>query len=170
MTFTKKQPKPEKIQAVADLREVLASNTLILTDYQGLDVKSLSNLRRKLREAGCGYVVVKNTLFDLAANDLPAKSLTEGLAGPTAIVHTNEDPVAAAKTLQEFAKGPKTVKSRPDWWMGRFTTPNRWRLFRRFHRSRNFMRWWSEDSRARLRGWSALCISSWGSSCLHCRQ
>ncbi len=110
MTYTKKQPKPEKVQAVADLREVLLSGSLILTDYQGLDVKSLSNLRRKLREAGSGYTVVKNTLFELAAADLPAKALTEELAGPTAIVHTNDDPVAAAKVLQEFLKGPKAIK------------------------------------------------------------
>jgi len=110
LTYTKKDPKAEKIQAVSDLSKILDSSTIILTDFQGLDVKGISALRRKLREAGSGYVVVKNTLFDLAASDLPAKALTSDLAGPTAIVHTNEDPVAAAKALQDFMKGPKAIK------------------------------------------------------------
>jgi large subunit ribosomal protein L10 len=75
-----------------------------------LDVKSLFNMRRKLREAGSGYRVVKNNLFALAAKDTEAKPLIDGLAGPTAMVYTAEDPVATAKALQEFTKGAKAVK------------------------------------------------------------
>ena len=68
MPIGDKKPKAEKVQAVAELKEVLNVGTLILADYQGLDVKSITELRRKLREAGSGYKVVKNTLFDLAAD------------------------------------------------------------------------------------------------------
>jgi len=105
-----RQPRPEKVEAVGELKKVLASNVLILTDFQGLDVKGISNLRRKLREAGSGYRVVKNTLFTLAAADTPVQPLTEGLVGPTAIVYTDHDPVAAAKVLQDVGKATKTLR------------------------------------------------------------
>ena len=110
MSMREREPRAEKVQAVTELKEVLGVATVILTDYQGLDVKGISSLRKKLREAGSGYRVVKNTLFRLAAVDTPAEPLTTALAGPTAIVYTDTDPVAAAKTLQEFAKGAKHVK------------------------------------------------------------
>jgi len=87
---------------------MLSKSTIILTDYQGLDVKSLGRLRTKLRESGSGYKVVKNTLFRRASVGLPANALVD-LAGPTAIVYT-DDPVNAAKTLQEFTKGAKAIK------------------------------------------------------------
>lgn len=110
MPIVKKDPKPEKIQAVAELKEIIQGSTaVILTDYQGLDVKGLGRLRNRLRESGTGYKVVKNNLFALAAEDSPVFQLTEGLAGPTAMVYTADDPVEAAKALQEFAKGSKAA-------------------------------------------------------------
>lgn len=112
MPIGTREPRPEKVEAVAELKEVLSASTVILTDYQGLDVKGLSALRKKMREAGGGYIVVKNTLFKLAADDTASAPLCEGLAGPTAIAYTAADPVAAAKALQEFAKGLKAVKVR----------------------------------------------------------
>lgn len=105
-----REPRADKAAEVADLKEVLASGTIILTDYQGLGVKSISTMRKKLREAGSGYRIVKNSLFELAATGLDAEKLTEGLVGPTAIVYTNEDPVAAAKALQDFTKGAQAIK------------------------------------------------------------
>jgi large subunit ribosomal protein L10 len=105
-----RQPRPEKVQTVADLKEMLNVSTVILTDYQGLDMKGITSLRKKLRETGGGYRVVKNTLLTLAAADTPTSVLAEGLTGPTAIVYTDADPVAAAKALAEFSKGAKTVK------------------------------------------------------------
>ena len=104
------EPKPVKIETVAEIKELLANGTLILTDFQGQSAKSLAGLRGKLRESGVGYRVVKNTLFRLAAVDTAALPLVEGLVGPTAIVYTHGDPVAAAKALQDFAKGPKAIK------------------------------------------------------------
>ena len=109
MQIGDREPRPEKVEAVVRLREMLASGTLILTDYQGLDVKQISKLRRTLREGGSGFTVVKNTLLKLAAADSDAMPLTEGLMGPTAIVHTDDDPVAAAKALLSFGKEVKPV-------------------------------------------------------------
>lgn len=110
MAIGDRQPKPEKIEEVAELQQILNAGTLILTDFQGLDVKGISALRKKLREAGSGYRVVKNTLLTRAAADSAVKPLTEGLMGPTALVYTDDDPVAAAKALQEFAKASKILK------------------------------------------------------------
>ena len=105
-----REPRADKVAEVAELKDVLSAATIILTDYQGLNVKEISAVRRKLKEAGGGYRVVKNSLFELASAGLDAEKLAEGLVGPTAIVHTQDDPVAAAKALQEFAKGAHPIK------------------------------------------------------------
>lgn len=105
-----REPRADKAAEVAELREILGAGTVILTDYQGLDVKGITAMRRRLREAGSGYRIVKNSLFELAAVGSDAEKLTEGLAGPTAMVYTKDDPVSAAKALQEFAKGAHPVK------------------------------------------------------------
>lgn len=105
-----REPRADKVAEVAELKDVLSSGTVILTDYQGLDVKGITAVRKKLREAGSGYRVVKNSLFELAAVGLVAEKLTEGLVGPTAVVYTQDDPVAAAKALQEFSKGAHPMK------------------------------------------------------------
>jgi large subunit ribosomal protein L10 len=105
-----KEPRAEKVEAVARLKTALDVATVILADYQGLNVKEISDLRSKLREAGCGCTVVKNTLFRLAVTDTNAAPLAEGLAGPTAVVFTDDDPVGAAKVLQGFAKAVKPIK------------------------------------------------------------
>lgn len=104
-----KEPRPDKVQEVAEIRELLQMSTVILANYQGLDLKGLSELRKRLRESGGGFRVVKNTLFTLAATDTSAAPLCEGLAGPTAIAYSDADPVAAAKAVQEFTKGPKHI-------------------------------------------------------------
>ena len=105
-----REPRADKVAEVAELREVLSAGTVILTDYQGLDVKGISAVRKKLNEAGSGYRVVKNSLFELAVVGLEAETLAEGLVGPTAVVYSQEDPVGAAKALQEFAKGAHPIK------------------------------------------------------------
>jgi len=117
-----REPRADKVHEVAELKELLKADTIILTDYQGLDIKSLSSLRKKMREAGGGFRVVKNTLFALASADTPASALAEGLAGPTAIAYSS-DPVAAAKAIQEFTKGPKTLKVKSGVVEGRVFTP-----------------------------------------------
>lgn len=104
-----REPRADKVAEVAELKSILESGTVILTDYQGLNVKGITSVRKALREAGSGYRVVKNSLLELAASGSPAEKLTDGLVGPTALVYTREDPIAAAKALQEFARGPHPI-------------------------------------------------------------
>ena len=79
------------------------SKSAILTDYRGLDVAEVTELRDKLREAGVDYKVVKNTLAFLAAKEAGHEEIKDFLTGPTAIAFSVEDPVAPAKVLSEFA-------------------------------------------------------------------
>jgi len=93
----------QKKKAVAELKDKFdKSKTVILTDYRGLDVAEMTELRRQLRETGVDYKVVKNTLARIAARDLGMEFLDEYLVGPTAIAFS-EDPVAPAKVLCKFA-------------------------------------------------------------------
>lgn len=84
--------------------EFRASPNLYLTDFTGLNVLRMTELRRRLRSAGSRFVVVKNTLAQraLAANQIGA--LDEHLNGPTGLVLAGSDPVTAAKVLTEFAR------------------------------------------------------------------
>ena len=97
--------KQSKEALVAEFAEKLKeAKAAFLADYRGLDVDQANDLRNKLREAGVEYRVVKNTLLRLAAKDTGAACFDEYLSGPTAIAVANEDPVAPAKALVEFAK------------------------------------------------------------------
>lgn len=92
----------EKDQLVADLSaRMKGANALYFTDFTGLNVKRMTELRRRLRKAGVEYVVIKNTLALRAATDLGLAA--ERLHGPTGVVMST-DPVAAAKVLAEFAR------------------------------------------------------------------
>lgn len=76
----------------------------ILVDYKGLDVSQMTELRSKLREAGVYIEVVKNTLLTLASEGTDSALLKDLFKGPNAIVLSQEDPVAPAKILTDFAK------------------------------------------------------------------
>jgi large subunit ribosomal protein L10 len=94
--------RPEKEQLVVELKEKLGSaKALYYTDFTGLNVKSMTELRRRLRKQGVEYVVIKNTLALRAVNE--SGLVGERLRGPTGIV-VAKDPVAAAKVLSDFAK------------------------------------------------------------------
>ena len=83
---------------------VKGSPNIYVTDFAGLNVAKITDLRRRLRQAGARYVVVKNTLAQraLAANQV--KGLDDHLAGPTGLVLAGSDPLPAAKVLGQFAK------------------------------------------------------------------
>jgi large subunit ribosomal protein L10 len=92
----------EKEQLVNELREQIgAAKALYYTDFTGLNVKRMTDLRRKLRKAGVQYVVIKNTLALRAVNE--SGLVGERLRGPTGLVVAT-DPVEAAKILTDFAK------------------------------------------------------------------
>ncbi|MBN8222672.1 MAG: 50S ribosomal protein L10 [Spirochaetes bacterium] len=101
-------PSAEKTTLKEEYSAVLKNHpNFIVTQYQGLDVVAISNLRKKLREAGAKYTVVKNNVFSLAlkesgvAKDFPYDST---LKGPNAIAFTGADVPAVAKVLRDFAK------------------------------------------------------------------
>jgi len=92
----------EKEQLVTELRDKLtAAQSLYYTDFTGLNVKRMTELRRRLKRVGVEYVVIKNTLALRAVNE--SGLVGEPLKGPTGLV-VGKDPVAAARVLTEFAK------------------------------------------------------------------
>jgi len=94
----------EKQAAVAEIVESFNDSAgAVLTEYRGLTVKELQDLRRSLGEHA-DYAVVKNTLAKLAANEAGISGFDELLTGPTAIAFLNGDVVEAAKGLRDFAK------------------------------------------------------------------
>jgi len=100
-----------KTQVIEELSAKLATaKAAFLADYRGLTVDEVNELRGKLREAGVEYRVVKNTLLRLATKDTPFTCLDEYLKGPTAIAIAQEDPVAPAKVLSDFAKSSKVFE------------------------------------------------------------
>jgi large subunit ribosomal protein L10 len=104
-------PRPEKVAVVDEVRERLdATSAALLTEYRGLDVTAISDLRRALRQVGGEYKIYKNTLVRFAARDLGLE-LEELLTGPTAIAFITERPdgtpgdaVDVAKALRDFAR------------------------------------------------------------------
>jgi len=90
---------------VEELRERLErAPVLYLTDFTGLNVKSMTILRQKLKESGAEYLVGKNRLMLRAFQETELPDLAEALTGPTGIVFGYEDAVGPAKALSEFAK------------------------------------------------------------------
>ncbi|MDC3414653.1 50S ribosomal protein L10 [Aquibacillus sp. 3ASR75-11] len=80
------------------------SKSTILVDYRGLDVAEVTELRTQLREAGIDFKVYKNTMTRRAVEAAELSELSDTLVGPTAIAFSNEDVVAPAKILNNFAK------------------------------------------------------------------
>ena len=98
-------PRQDKVEAVDDFKERYArAEAVVLTEYRGLNVNQLGELRTKLRDAGAEYKVYKNTLATIAVRDLGIEELAEMLQGPTATVFAMGDAVAAAKALSDFSK------------------------------------------------------------------
>jgi large subunit ribosomal protein L10 len=94
----------EKKKIIEDLHEkFLRSKVVIITDYKGLQVDSLNDLRRQLRKAGVEYRVAKNTLLVRASQETDVALIQDSFKGPSAIALSYDDPVAPAKVLTQFA-------------------------------------------------------------------
>lgn len=94
----------EKGQVIVQLREMLQrSSVAIVAHYRGLTVAEMTELRRKFRNSGVEYQVVKNTLARLATQETEFASLKQFLSGPTSMA-VSSDVVAPAKVIMEFAK------------------------------------------------------------------
>ena len=95
----------EKQRIAEDLRDRFSKAAIIVvTDYKGLDVASMNDLRRKLRAEDIEFQVVKNTLLIRAAEDTDVAVIQEFFKGPSALALSQDDPVAPAKILTQFAK------------------------------------------------------------------
>jgi large subunit ribosomal protein L10 len=98
-------PTPQKVQAVADIREKLeGAEAVFLTEYRGLTVSAVQELRKSVRDSGGDYKVVKMTLTKLAAAEAGIDGMDDYLSGPTALAFADDDPVATAKALKDFSK------------------------------------------------------------------
>lgn len=95
----------EKTESVQELRERFNGvHTAVLTEYRGLTVRQLSDLRKQLKGAAAEYKVVKNRLARIAIKDSPLDGLGKHLTGPTGVAYTKKDPVPVAKALQAFLR------------------------------------------------------------------
>jgi large subunit ribosomal protein L10 len=104
--------RPDKAAAVAELTEEFRSSSgAVLTEYRGLTVKQLQELRRSLGE-NASYAVVKNTLTQIAVREAGVDGFDDLLTGPSAIAFIKGDPVEAAKGLRNFARAnpPLVIK------------------------------------------------------------
>ena len=94
----------QKQELVATLKDVFSTTALVVvTEYKGLSVAELTDLRRKMKAAGAHFQVTKNRLTKLALADTPCAGIMDLFTGPTAIAYSS-DPVAAAKISVEFSK------------------------------------------------------------------
>ncbi|MEK4131876.1 50S ribosomal protein L10 [Solibacillus sp. FSL W8-0474] len=96
------ETKKVQVQEIADKFSAAAS--IVVVDYRGLTVAQVTELRKQLREAGVEFKVYKNTLSRRAAETAGLEAINEFLTGPNAIAFSNEDVVAPAKIINEFAK------------------------------------------------------------------
>jgi large subunit ribosomal protein L10 len=103
-------PTQRKIDTIADLSDKLTRTQLALvTDYRGLTVAEISDLRKKLRETGAELIVAKNTLTLRAAKETGYDALEPLLSGPTALAFAYDDVSRTAKAINDFNKGPKKL-------------------------------------------------------------
>ncbi len=114
----------QKKELVERLAQQLAETEIsILVDYKGLDVLEVTELRAKLREAGAGMEVVKNTLLNLASKDTDSAVMADFFTGPNAIVMAPTDPVSPAKILTDFAKDHEKLEIKAGALSGKLLTP-----------------------------------------------
>ena len=115
--------RPDKTAAVAELTEDFRTATAtVLTEYRGLTVTSMKKLRRALG-ADTKYSVVKNTLTKIAAKDAGVDLSADLLAGPSAIAFIKGDPIAAAKSMRDFAKENPLLVIKGGIYEGKSITP-----------------------------------------------
>jgi large subunit ribosomal protein L10 len=114
----------DKVAAVAELADKFSSSAgVVLTEYRGLSVKALMQLRRSLGD-DASYAVSKNTLTTIAAREAGLDTIEEQLVGPTAIAFISGDPVVVAKGLRDFARTNPQLVIKGGVLDGKFMTPD----------------------------------------------
>lgn len=87
-----------------------AASSVVIVDYRGLTVEEVTNLRKQLRDANVEMKVIKNSILSRAAKQVGLEGLDEVFTGPTAVAFSNDDVVAPAKIINEFAKDAKALE------------------------------------------------------------
>jgi len=117
--------KQKKSAVVEELsKSIIGSTGVILTEYQGLSVAEISELRAKLRKQNCQYKVIKNTLAKIAFKGTELESFASNFSGPTAVVVQKGDPSISAKTVINFAKDHAKLKLMLGFLSGKVLTPS----------------------------------------------
>jgi len=107
-------PQPQKIQKVEQISESLQNaNGIFLTDFSGLSVEEITQLRREFRKADVAFLVVKNTLAKRSCEAIGMESMVPYLTGPTGLALAQGDPVAPVRVISEFLKKHKD-KEKPE--------------------------------------------------------
>jgi large subunit ribosomal protein L10 len=102
----------KKVQIVESLQETFSRcRAGVLTDYRGLTTNEMNELRRKLREAGIEYKVVKNSLAQLAVKQVGMENLAGAFAGPMAVAFDFSDSPVVAKVLSDYLRATKSIMS-----------------------------------------------------------
>ncbi len=105
MAIIAKKVQPAKTAAIADIKARFESvPDYIFTEYRGLTVGQITDLRNKLYEKGCTYKVVKNNFARIAFEEMKTADVSSFLVGPTAVALSSEETNTAAKVLFDFAK------------------------------------------------------------------
>jgi large subunit ribosomal protein L10 len=100
-----------KKESISEIKRYLENNlNAVVTDYRGLNVAEISQLRRQLLELGITYKIAKNTLMRIVTGQLNLEDMNPYLVGPTAIAFNIEDPAQAAKLFQKFVKEHASLK------------------------------------------------------------
>lgn len=100
-----------KADTVEALRKMIdAQKGAVVTEFSGLTVAEMTSLRKKLREVGAEFKVVKNTMIRLAARDSDFGKLDQYFTGPIALAVTHGDPVALAKAMKDFVAGSQKIR------------------------------------------------------------
>jgi large subunit ribosomal protein L10 len=109
--MTTSQPRvirPAKAESVESItKKFSAAKSIFLTDYSGLTVEAITQLRRTMRKSGAEYLVVKNTLARISARQAGCDAIVPHLDGPTAVALGMNDPVAPAKIIADFVKADR---------------------------------------------------------------
>jgi large subunit ribosomal protein L10 len=106
-------PNAAKAETIESLKQRLdGAHSAVLTDYRGLTVRQISDLRKQLKGAAAEYKVVKNRLAALAVRGGALDAIAPHLKGPVGLAFTKQDPVAVAKALQVFVRANPTFTIR----------------------------------------------------------
>ncbi|HGD0087547.1 TPA: 50S ribosomal protein L10 [Streptococcus agalactiae] len=112
--------KAEQVELIAEKMKAAAS--IVVVDSRGLTVKQDTNLRRSLRESDVEFKVIKNSILTRAAEKAGLEDLKELFVGPSAVAFSNEDVIAPAKVISDFAKDAEALEIKGGSVDGKFTS------------------------------------------------